>query len=108
VEYLRVDECVATKNMTSEGRRPNMGKVLERATPKSKAEVSLGAIRARLYGRGTDVLASQNCDSGALWELKGASLAPLPSDAVPGTCSLSIVEIDFDLRGEVPVLALEW
>lgn len=38
----------------------------------------------------------------------GASLVSSPSAALPGTSSLSVVEIHFDLRGEIPVLALEW
>lgn len=104
VEHLELEEYVPLKkNSTSEGRRPRIEKVLEGAIPESRSEFSLGARsypsqnEDRLWGRGTQ------CSAGS--EGPGAAS---PLAALPGTCSLSVVEVHFDLRGEVPVLPHIW
>lgn len=105
-----------TKNMTSEGRRPRMEKPLERAMPDSRAEVSRsgpGAIRGRLrtpqvVGRGTGAgLVNESHSGFSAGAGQGAPFSLTPLVASPGTCSFSVLEVHFYLRGEFPVLALE-
>lgn len=102
VEHLELEEYVPLKKkMTSEGKRPRIEKVLGGAIPDSRAEVSLSGARSYHsqieepagYGEGAPSARSEG-------------LRAAPSFAAsPGTCSLLVVEVHFDLRREVPVLA---
>lgn len=59
-------------------------------------------------GRGTGAgLVNESHSGSSAGAGKGAPFALPPLAVSPGTCSLSVVEVDSYLRGEFPVLALE-
>lgn len=93
VAYLVLDESASTKNIDL-GRRPRTQNILEGVILESRLwdYVELGYEEETLVRD---------------WPLRDLECCLGTAVASPGTQSLSVVEIHFNLRGEVPVLSLE-